>query len=357
MDGKRLHIKVKSGREVRDLIGSEPFNTWYSRYQTVRQAIQAARDRHFEVEAESAMVTLRAEYSQRRADECLFRAGECEDLGELAHAEFAEIENTSFEMLSEFETERRRTTESWQATDRLEKSFEDEKQRLREMQARIDTVRESKASEAQAEADRLEGRARELEHSIHRTEKDVEAARAKQGTLEQHKDSLWVDVEDAWSRAFQANIARTEYAYEGRRARGEAESLFGQSTTERRRIDALHAEAVQVKQRIFELATELDKLLQTARDDFHCVLIEEFLFWPQKGNVATAWVVPLIDERHHLNIQVEALQLYQVERSKGLDFVEPVPEEGEAPPQDLRLDAFFAPVKHAAPLAKRSSKA
>ena len=37
-----------------------------------------------------------------------------------------------------------------------------------------------------------------------------------------------------------------------------------------------------------------------------------------------AFCVPLIDEDFHFNIQLSALHIYQVERARGLDFIEPV---------------------------------
>ena len=50
--------------------------------------------------------------------------------------------------------------------------------------------------------------------------------------------------------------------------------------------------------------------------------------------------VPLIDEQSHFNIQIKALKVYQIERDKGLDFIEPVPDE-ELNDDDPRLNSFF----------------
>ena len=53
-----------------------------------------------------------------------------------------------------------------------------------------------------------------------------------------------------------------------------------------------------------------------------------------------ALCVPLIDDHDNLNVEVRALQPYQIERAKGIEFIEPVPREAEAA-EDPRLAAFF----------------
>jgi hypothetical protein len=56
--------------------------------------------------------------------------------------------------------------------------------------------------------------------------------------------------------------------------------------------------------------------------------------------VHAALCIPLIDEQSHFNIQIKALKVYQIERDKGLDFIEPVPDE-ELNDEDPRLSSFF----------------
>ena len=61
----------------------------------------------------------------------------------------------------------------------------------------------------------------------------------------------------------------------------------------------------------------------------------------ERGNPNFSICVPLVEERNHLNIQVEPLVLYQVSQEKGLEFIEPIPKEELSLERDSRLDNFF----------------
>ena len=98
--------------------------------------------------------------------------------------------------------------------------------------------------------------------------------------------------------------------------------------------------------RIADLEREYDALLAEGRRSFDSTLINEFLYWPHADDVKAALAVPLIDERNHFNIQVAALQVYRLERSRGLEFFEPVLDDGESQSDtqgqdDPRLETFF----------------
>jgi hypothetical protein len=80
--------------------------------------------------------------------------------------------------------------------------------------------------------------------------------------------------------------------------------------------------------------------LDHARKTFDCTVVDEFLFWPHVDDVQAALCVPLVDEQSHFNIQIKALKVYQIERDKGLDFIEPVTEE-DLGDEDPRLESFF----------------
>ena len=88
-------MKALRVAEVRALVQSDPFKAWYERYRDLHDGAKGARKRHDEILAELAMLQFTAESSQVRADDTLFRAGECEDLSSNAAAAFAEIENDS----------------------------------------------------------------------------------------------------------------------------------------------------------------------------------------------------------------------------------------------------------------------
>ena len=71
-----------------------------------------------------------------------------------------------------------------------------------------------------------------------------------------------------------------------------------------------------------------------------CSIISDFLFWAHETDVHAAVCVPLIDEFEHFNIQIHAKKVYLISQEKGLDFIEPLPEE-EMGEEDPRLESFF----------------
>jgi hypothetical protein len=86
-----------------------------------------------------------------------------------------------------------------------------------------------------------------------------------------------------------------------------------------------------------------DELLSEGEERFECVAIAEFLYWPHHDDMRAALCVPLVDALAHLNIQVFKLQIYRIERAKGLRFIEPLPIEGSKEDEDAaRLESFFA---------------
>jgi hypothetical protein len=103
----------------------------------------------------------------------------------------------------------------------------------------------------------------------------------------------------------------------------------------------LKAESTAAEQRIRQLEEGFAKHLEVARSRFECTLVEEFLYWPRQDDVRSAICVPLIAERQHFNIQISPLSIYQVERARGLEFIEPMVAEMGVPDDDPRLEHFF----------------
>ena len=337
-----MSMQAKWHHELRDLIRSESFMNWYRQYNILRESSKITALRLVDLRAQASLLALKAENTQHNADDCVYRAGEYEDLALMAQADFAEIENTSFEQLSQFETERRRATDSWQASDNADKQVEDLRQNLNDLRTRAEAARRVRSPEGMSEAERIDMRARELETTLERTIRDATEARTRLNTMQGNKERMWVGVEQSWSRAFRANMARAEYMYLARRARTEAEEQFARAAAERRSIDHLVDEAKVAEQQMLALKLEYKAHLERGREQFGCVIIDEFMYWPQQEKVSGAWTVPLVDERRHLNLQVAALQLYQLERGTGLDAVEPWASEVEGNEPDARLDAFFS---------------
>ncbi|MBI3178288.1 MAG: hypothetical protein HYZ27_01425 [Deltaproteobacteria bacterium] len=345
-------MQAKTQSEVRDLLGSPAFVAWFERYNELRRSMVEAREHYRDLLVQAAMARFKSDLTTQWADDRVLEAGECEDRAGQAAAEFAEIENSSFEMVSKFEMQRQRATEAWEEMDRSEELLEEQRQGAADLRARADAARKIGSPEGVGEAERIAARLADVETRITLHAKEVEQARARQQLADDLKTRMWSEVEGAWSSAFRANLARTEHAYQGRKVRGEVEELFQRAGGERRRIDDLEREAERTLAQAGAIEADFEQLLAEARRLFECTLVREFLYWPQTDDVRLAWCVPLIDERNHLNIQVRALEIYVVERSRGLDFLEPLPEtDRDKREGDPRLERFFREGRPTAPRA------
>ena len=91
---------------------------------------------------------------------------------------------------------------------------------------------------------------------------------------------------------------------------------------------------------ISSLKKELEEHQRAGAEKFNCSIISDFLFWAHETDVHAAVCVPLIDEFEHFNIQIHAKKVYLISQEKGLDFIEPLPEE-EMGEEDPRLESFF----------------
>jgi len=337
-------------REVQELLGSAAFDGWFGRYKGAQTAIEIARARREDLLSQAHMVRYRADLTQQSADDKLFAAAEFEDRSAQANAEFASIENDSFEALSEFEGQRQRAIDALVARDRFEKLLEDARQGAADLKARLDAAKKHTTPEGKAEAERLEMRMAEVDAQVGYLARESTAAESRRVREDKIKQDLWLRVEAAWSNSFHANMARSEYAFAARRTRAEAEQLFLRAAQERKRVEQLDAEALVMAQRISELEGAFDTLLEEGRRSFQCSLIREFMYWPHAEDVKAALTVPLIDEAKHLNIQVSAMQAYRLERGRGLDFIEPLLDRrdsdggGADSADDPRLESFFAPM-------------
>ncbi|MEK7704190.1 MAG: hypothetical protein AAB426_04470 [Myxococcota bacterium] len=335
-------MKVRRLREVRELLRSPQLEEWFGRYVTLRQAMVDARERRDDLLAQSSMVGFRAERTQQAADESVFESGELENAAEQARAEISRIENESFEALSTFEVQRQKASDAWQVVSGLESQIEQARQRAMDLQTSADAARKAATPEGAAEAARIGTRLAEITSQIDARARELEAAQQRQHAEESRRDALWEQVEAIWSTLFTANMARAEYEYRVRHQRHETERLFARSTAERQRAGELVNEASATDTRIEQLEGDLARTLDEGREAFGCALVRDFLYWPRQDDVRQAYAVPLVDEREHLNIQVSALRIYQIERTKGLDFLEPVPEDvGNGTEEDPRLAAFF----------------
>ena len=329
-------MKAKRLREVRELLDSDAFKSWFQIYQSQRCELREQRERRGDLLGQVRMFAFRVEYLQQAGDDTVMESGACEDRSAQAAAELAHIENESFESLSSFETQRQKTTDLWSDLSGTESFLEENRQRASDIRMKLEAGHPGAAQDRE----RLAAELKSLDEQVRSGGEAVAAARERLAQEEKRRDTLWREVETSWLESFRALMAKSEYAYRSRQVRSEAERLFERVQKERLKIKELEDEARITEKRLSDLEREHQELLARGRSSFDCVLVGEFLYWPSEGDFKSAFCVPLIDERDHLNIQVSALQVYHIERGKGLDLIEPVSDETEDG-EDPRLESFF----------------
>lgn len=314
-----MGAQPRTSRELQALLASESFREWADVHGRLREKVRAARVAELSVTGDPAV-------------EMMFRAGELDEQAAKFHAEYAAVENQSLEALAAYESQRMRATQHWMVWHAAEKRVEDARADVNEVSTEIEAEKKRGG-----DVSRLKDRLDELEKQ--RDQLARLAAEAKQESDRQYAERLrlWELVEDSWHRSLRANLARSEYAYQARRCRSEAEALFAGTALEGTLSEADATAAVEEAERAYF------QHLGAGRDLFKCVLIEEFVFIPIADDSKWIWCVPLIEEPDELNVQLTRFGIYQIERGRALDYIEPVAvaELESADDDDPRLDAFF----------------
>lgn len=318
-----MEVQPRSSRELRVLIDSSDFVDWSQRHAELRQAVSKRRREELLESGDPAV-------------EMMFRAGELEEQAAKYYAEYAAVENESLEKLSAYESQRMRATQYWMVWHAAEKRLEDARAEVSELTAQAEAAKKSKS----ADALKIHERLRESEKQ--RDQLATIATRTKTESDRQYalRLSLWEKVEDSWHQSLRSNLARSEYAYQARRCRAEAEALFAGALddNESRSSDQDATVAVQEAER------QYFEHIDAARERFSCVLIEEFVYVPIADDSKWVWCVPLVDEADQFNVQLRRLQVYQIERGRALDYIEPVAmaELETMDDEDPRLEMFFS---------------
>jgi len=312
-------IKAKRVQDVREVLRLQGFSDWYLRYETLH------RD----------LVELRAQDPDILTHTVL-RAGEYEDLAHQAENTYASLDS-SFETLSDYEQQRAATSYAWEDLGRAEYQLAEHRQVASELRASLTASRKDEQTPAvKAEEARLEAELNVEERLVEEWDKQVQEARVRFEHATEQRDELWRTVEDAWLRAFRANMARIEYAFLGKRARAAQEAMSHAGESGAREGNGGSTEVEQAR-----MESDLAALLEQAESTYDCVAIAEFLYWPHRDDMRAALCVPLVGDMHHLNMQVIKLQIYRVERAKGLKFIEPLPPVDTDDDDGTRLDGFF----------------
>ena len=129
---------------------------------------------------------------------------------------------------------------------------------------------------------------KELADEINSLEKQAAVARGKFEEQSKLREALWEQVEDTWSNAFRANMARSEFSYQGRRIHSKAENYFSKADEVRKEVAEISDEIAKTDERLASAKADRSRHLDDAKKNFDCTVVHEFLFWPNADDVHAA---------------------------------------------------------------------
>ncbi|MFN7132081.1 MAG: hypothetical protein ACK4N5_08360 [Myxococcales bacterium] len=319
-------MKLRTLSDLRALLASPPFVSWWdalSRLRARRDELWARAD---ELSLQAQLMDFRAELAQKEAIAALDRASEGEDAAARMIAEGQERENDSFRAVAEFEEQRFRATEAWYRVCAAEK-------RQEELQAKVQ--QERTAASAKGEAPKSEAELRAADAAV----KEAQAAYARE---EERKAQQWARVEELFSRGTELSLLTAEAHASAKKIRRDAERLFQEAEERKGRARKLREDAAAARTEAATADGEVQALLAQARTAFDCACGESFLYFPESGDGKRALAVSLRDDPATHNLEVRALGIYSVDRQRGVSFLEPALERSApAGDADRRFDAYF----------------
>ena len=327
-------MKAQKLPELYDLVNTGHFKDWYTKLEDLQQRESELRAQCETLELEVATLGFRAEYFQGSGDSSLFRAGDMENRAHEYLAEHESLDNDAFEILSQFQEANTRVHGQWVIFDKVDKDLEDIRsmasERRRELQAKG-------VNGAVADDTRLQ----ELERDIKALGQNASEAKTALDREEIGRDTLWGSIEQSWEQAFRANMARSEHLYQSRKCHSKAEKFFALAEEERVNLTSLGDRLETLFQTLKDIGAQQDALMAAGAENFNCTVVDEFLFWPNEEDVQSVFCVPVLSDNSHFNIQIKSRSVYQLDKDKGLDFMEPVAEDGGSVELDPRLESFF----------------
>lgn len=305
-------MKQKRLTEVRALIASADFQAWWAQLNAVRDQLRASEERYEELLGQSTLTEFRAELTQKNAIDTLYRAGEHEDVAANMLFEATELENKSFKGVADFEEQRIRASDTWYRLGAAEKHLEE--------------AREKKHSARELA---------ELEKGLKQLTEDYQREDGR-------KARAWDEVEKLWARSTEVNLQVAEERALGKKVRRHAEELFGLAEERKQKTKELKTETENAARAVEAAKARQSGLLEEAREKFGCSAGTDFLYFRHRDEQRLAYCIALLEDREGYNLEVKALAVYQVDRNRGVAFLEPAraaslsQEEG-----DLRFEEYF----------------
>lgn len=304
-------MRVVPLRELRELLQGPAFTAWWAAYGAAVEAEHADASGHEQLLGRLRLADLEAEATQRVAIDTFSEAGEAEEAAARVTAEEQAHEVRALEQVGHFEEQRFRTSDLWYRRGGAERTLELRREAL------------GQVAGAGPEADRLRQQA---ETAVRAAERQLRALQDEYAAEDRKRSRLWDEVEAAWERSFERSLLAAEHATRSRRIIRRAERLFHEAEEKRGAAKQLRDEAEQAARGLAEAVRHRAGLLEEARERFGCVAGESFLYWRHPGDQRSAWAVALRDDATGWNLAVRPLEVYTVNRARGVALLEPARE-------------------------------
>lgn len=278
-------MKAKWIDEVAAILQSEAFASWLERLDQARKDLKNSRERHEELLTQVNLLEFRAELAHKKAIDTLERANVLEDESASLANEAAELENASFEVVSQFEMQRMKCTDLWGRLGAIDVDLEEG----RGDRSKLDKQRQKLTLEYERE--------------------------------DQRKQRLWAEVENLWVKSIDKNLSLHEKRHKATLVRAEAESLFLRHEEEARQAAELRVEAERVARERQEREQILMSAREEARQTFDCLLNEDFLYWSAREDNKIVYSTPLIDDKKNYVVELGVGKLYRCPHNAGIDHL------------------------------------
>ncbi|GAB4291425.1 MAG: hypothetical protein Kow0090_04930 [Myxococcota bacterium] len=328
-------MKQMTLQAVKSLLEGAEFKKWWGEFESAVKEFESISHLHDELLAQNNLLEFRAELASKNAVELLYRAGEYEDAAAALLAEASTIDNQSFEALGNFEEQRIKVSEIWFKLGALEQSIDEFKERLSELNKKLEAT--SNAAEKATLQNEI-ARIKEEGNKFNKQARKLAEIYEKESV---RKKKLWEEVKRFWDKLLEINLAAQEKQQKASREKRRSEELFKQGELNKQRAQRSREEIGTSQTRRNDLEDKIRNLYRDARQKFDCIVEEDFLYWPKRGNNKVVYCVPLISNSDGYNMEIEKLVIYQVNRQNGVKFIEPVLEDASVAAEDKRIDDFF----------------
>lgn len=330
-------MKSKYLKEIKNLLESAAFKEWWTKYNEKQREILNITAEIDKILAEENNHIFNANLVQKKALDRIEESSQMDALAAKWLAEASDMDNKSYEAVAKFESKRVEVSELWFKVGALDHELETIKSEINTLRERIQN-----ASDRQ-EVINLRTTLKNKEQMLESLNKEFAKISEQYEREAARKKKLWEDVEMIWNISIEYNLKVAEAQAKSKKFKREAEIFLQESNYFNRKAQEKHTEAEQLNSEREKDIKYIEELLRLARERFECIAEDEFLYWQQKENSQLVYCVPLITDLDNYNIEIRSLNIYQVDRTKGVTFIEPLVDSNKriSEEQDTRIDDFF----------------